>query len=270
MGKQQNSFGGGFSGRLGATVGYNWRGRWCVRSLPGDFHDARSDAQLRQRKLFAEMVRFAAKARRILSISLEVVSRNEGVTPSNYFTRMNKGCFSIQDGELAVDLPSLRLSEGPVAPVAFDVPQLLDDTTISIAFEKNPLNRNCSADDQIYLVAYCPEYKSFDFSDATARRRKQAVLQLNEGWVGKEVHLWGFVVDRAGRASQSVYIGSGVLDFSTVSENADNESVGLADDPFVDEQTGEIMYDETPAADVAASGRVVRPASKAVPSSGEG
>jgi len=222
MGKQQSGIGGGFSGRLGNMVGYNWRGRWCVRSLPADFKDARTDAQLHQRQLFSAMVRFAGSAKRILGLGLEVASRNAGVTPGNYFIRLNKQCFALQDGELAVDLPELRLSDGPVAPVAFEAPQLLDDTTISVAFEKNPLHRNCSQDDEVYLVAYCPEYKDFDFSDATARRRQQAVLQLNEAWVGKEVHLWGFVVDRAGRASQSLYIGSGILgDFPTETDDDD-------------------------------------------------
>ena len=70
------------------------------------------------------------------------------------------------------------------------------------------------------MVAYCPEYKAFDFSYATARRHQQVVLQLNEAWMGKEVHLWGFVVDRAGRASQSHYIGSGILgDFPTETDD---------------------------------------------------
>lgn len=238
MGKQQDGFNGGFSGRLGNVVGYNWRGRWCVRSLPADFKDARTDAQLRQRQLFSAMVRFAGRAKRILGLGLEVASRNAGVTPGNYFIRLNKQCFALQDGELAVDLPELRLSDGPVAPVAFEAPQLLDDTTISVAFEKNPLHRNCSQDDEVYLVAYCPEYKAFDFSDATARRRQQVVLQLNEAWVGKEVHLWGFVVDRAGRASQSLYIGSGILgDFPTETDDngidfqTDDSSVPTAAEP---------------------------------------
>ena len=47
-------------------------------------------------------------------------------------------------------------------------------------------------------------------------------MSLNYGWVGKEVHLWGFVVDRAGRASQSLYIGSGILgDFPTETDDND-------------------------------------------------
>ena len=91
------------------------------------------------------------------------------------------------------------------------------------------------------MVAYCPEYKDFDFSNATARRRQQIVLQLNEAWVGKEVHLWGFVVDRAGCASQSIYIGSGILgDFPTETDDddvdfqEDEAAVPTADAPAVE------------------------------------
>jgi len=250
MGKQQDGFNGGFSGKLGSVVGYNWRGQWCVRSLPADFHDARTERQLEQRGLFADMVRFAGRAKRVLGISMRVVARNDHITESNYFVRLNKACFSRMDGVLTVDYGSLRFSDGPVAPVAFDAPQLLDDTTISIAFEKNPEHRNCSQDDEVRLVAYCPELDAFDFSDGIMRRSKQLTMSLNEGWAGKEVHLWGFVVDRAGRASQSTYIGSGVLDCSAA-EQGDNED----DDTrhFDDEQVEDVDFGTSALSDSAVS-----------------
>ena len=228
MGKQTDGFNGGFSGRLGNVVGYNWCGQWCVRSLPSVFHDARTERQLAQRSLFAEMVRFAGRVRRVLNISMRVAARNEHVTPSNLFVRLNKQCFAMDGDALAVDYAALRLSEGPVAPVAFDVPQLIDDTTISIAFEKNPEHRNCSQDDEVHLVVYCPELDAFDFSNGFMRRSKRLEMKLNEGWAGKVVHLWGFVVDCAGRASQSTYIGSGILSVDEATQEADGEEIDAA------------------------------------------
>ena len=136
----------------------------------------------------------------------------------------------MNDGELMVDFESLRISDGPVAPVAFDEPQLLDDTTISIDFEKDPLHRNCSQDDEVRLVAYCTEYKAFDFSNAFMRRSKRVVMQFNEARTGKEVHLWGFVVDRHGRASQSVYIGRGVLEAGENGNEDENNGIMLHSD----------------------------------------
>ncbi len=261
MGKQTDGFNGGFSGRLGNVVGYNWCGQWCVRSLPSVFHDARTERQLAQRALFAEMVRFAGRVRRVLNISMRVAARNEHVTPSNLFVRLNKQCFALEGDALSVDYAALRLSEGPVAPVAFDVPQLIDDTTISIAFEKNPEHRNCSQDDEVHLVVYCPELDAFDFSNGFMRRSKRLEMKLNEGWVGKVVHLWGFVVDCAGRASQSTYIGCGILSVDEAMQEAEEYEVedGVDDDPAVANGYGDAAVAEGGAAEAAAAGDAALP-----------
>lgn len=261
MGKQTDGFNGGFSGRLGNVVGYNWCGQWCVRSLPSVFHDARTERQLAQRALFAEMVRFAGRVRRVLNISMRVAARNEHVTPSNLFVRLNKQCFAMEGDALAVDYAALRLSEGPVAPVAFDVPQLIDDTTISIAFEKNPEHRNCSQDDEVHLVVYCPELDAFDFSNGFMRRSKRLEMKLNEGWAGKVVHLWGFVVDCAGRASQSTYIGSGILSVDEATQGAEEYEVedGADDGSAVANGYGDAAVAEGGAAGAAAAGDAAMP-----------
>lgn len=261
MGKQTDGFNGGFSGRLGNVVGYNWCGQWCVRSLPSVFHDARTERQLAQRALFAEMVRFAGRVRRVLNVSMRVAARNEHVTPSNLFVRLNKQCFALEGDALSVDYAALRLSEGPVAPVAFDVPQLIDDTTISIAFEKNPEHRNCSQDDEVHLVVYCPELDAFDFSNGFMRRSKRLEMKLNEGWAGKVVHLWGFVVDCAGRASQSTYIGSGILSVNEATQGAEGDEVedGADDDAAVANGYGDAAVAEGGAAEAAAAGDTAMP-----------
>ena len=180
----------GFSGRVGNLVYYQWRGKCCVRSMPTHYSDAQTEHQLAQRALF------------------------------NYFMRINKGCFAIVDGGLEVDYENLIMADGPVAPVAFGAPRLLDDTTISIDFEKNPLHRVVSPDDCVYLAAYCPELGDFDLSAGALRRSNQLTMSLNPYWAGREVHLWGFVVDSKGRASMSQYLGCGTLSVDEAEEEA--------------------------------------------------
>ena len=136
------------------------------------------------------------------------------MTESNYFMRVNKRCFAFAAGtqdELRVDYENLLLADGPVAPVAFYEPQMVDETTLSVDFEKNPLHRAVKWEDLVYLVAYCPELGDFDISAPVYRRSNRLTMSLNPYWVGREVHLWGFVVDGKGRASQSQYLGGGVL-----------------------------------------------------------
>ena len=209
-----------FSGRIGPTVNYQWRGVWVMRSLPSQYNDARTEAQLAQRSLFKQTVGFASCANRVLKLGMNVASHNAQRSESNYFMRINKQCFTLVDGNLSVDYESLILSDGPVAPVAFGVPQMIDEVTISIDFEKNPLHRATKSDDLVYLVAYCPELDRFDISDPVSRRRNRLEMRFNSYWVSRDVHLWGFVIDCAGRASASQYIGHGIIgDFDDEESN---------------------------------------------------
>ncbi|MBO4244756.1 MAG: hypothetical protein J5882_06870 [Bacteroidales bacterium] len=224
MGKTNYGFTGCFSGRLGNVVGYQWRGKWCVRSLPKQYRDAKTEPQLAQRALFKAEVGFAARAQRVLKIGLNKASLNAQMFENNYFMRINKRCFEIVDGVLAVDYANLIVSEGPVAPVAFAVPRLVDETTLHIDFEKNPLRRVAKSEDLVYIAAYSPELKAFDISTPYYRHRGYAELHLPPLWAGREVHLWGFVVDGAGRASTSQYLGCGILDAAQwPDEETDNE-----------------------------------------------
>ena len=251
MGKTDFGFMAGFSGRLGNLIGYRWRGRMCVRTMPSHYRDARTPEQLQQRALFKAVVRFAAKARQVLKKGMNAVSLDAQMTESNYFMRVNKRCFALADGtqaprlrndeadstglageettsqgELIVDYENLLLADGPVAPVAFYEPQMLDETTLSVDFEKNPLHRAVKWEDLVYLVAYCPELSDFDISAPVYRRSNRLTMSLNPYWVGREVHLWGFVVDGKGRASQSQYLGT--------TDYTDNPSATHSEPAFAD------------------------------------
>lgn len=234
MGSIDNGFLGGFTGRFGNVVGYRWRGIMCVRSLPTQYRDARTPEQLQQRTLFKQVVCLASRARRVLKVGFKCVSLDAGMTESNYFMRINKRCFSVvADGSsgdtpsyhraLSVDYERLVLADGPVAPVDFDEVRLLDETTLSVDFVKNPQHRVANPDDLVYVAAYCPELGDFDLSTPVYRRSKSLTMSLNEYWIDREVQLWGFVVDGAGRASRSQYLGSVLLSDVSLSAEASDD-----------------------------------------------
>lgn len=208
MGRQADGNTVKFEGRLGNTVGYQWRGRWCVRTLPGQFHDARTERQLNQRALFKASVNFAGMVNDVLRVGLHVPALEKHKTECNYFLMKNKGCLAWDGERLVVDYEGLRVSEGPVAPVAFGEPVVSDDgATVTIAFEKNPEHRSAWSDDKVYLAAFCADTAEAILSVPAYRRMKKVSIELPASWVGCEVHLYGFVQDNAGRTSDSVYIG---------------------------------------------------------------
>jgi hypothetical protein len=182
------------------------------------------------------------------------------MTESNYFMRVNKRCFALAAGtqdELQVDYENLLLADGPVAPVAFYEPQMVDETTLSVDFEKNPLHRAVKWEDLVYLVAYCPELGDFDISAPVYRRSNRLTMSLNPYWVGREVHLWGFVVDGNGRASQSQYLGGGIMG----GEETDSQSPNQQNN----EPVAAVFADEATAYQTEASAAQAKAAEMALP-----
>ena len=206
MAKQTDGINGGYRGRVGAVVGYMWRGQWCVRTRPAAFHDAKSERQLAQRELFKASVAFAGSVKSVLRTGLHVPALAAHKTECNYFIMINKRCLVWDDEGLHVDYPNLRVSEGPVAPVAFGAPQRVDECTMVVPFEKNPEHRRADANDKVYIAAFCAETGEAELSIPVYRRTRQVTVVLPTNWAGKEVHLYGFVQDNAGRTSESLYI----------------------------------------------------------------
>ena len=209
MGKLDQGIWGGCSGRIGNVISYQWRGRWCARTRPAVFHDARTPRQLEQRSRFRQTLHLASRLKQVLQLGLRQVSLAHHMTECNYFMKVNNPCFTLEEGRLKVDYENLVVSEGPVAPVAFMAPELVDGRTLRIDFEKNPLHKRAQSDDRVYVLLHCPELDAFMLSLPVYRRTGAIAVELPEHWVGKTLHLWGFVVDGTGRSSMTLYIGQG-------------------------------------------------------------
>ena len=216
MAKQSEGINGGYRGKVGTVVGYIWRGQWCLRARPTHFNDARTEKQLEHRALFKATVAFAGRVKEVLRTGFKVAALDAHKTECNYFLMRNKGCFAMDGETLTVDYPSLRVSEGPVAPVAFVRAAPAQEGTVTLEFEKNPEHRRANSADLVYVAAFNAEDGVAELSAPVYRRTGSVSVMLPPAWEGKEVHLYGFVVDNAGRASDSVYIGE-------LSEMADTE-----------------------------------------------
>lgn len=244
MAKQQNGYLGGYSGKLGPVVGYSWRGKWCLRTTPAKVRNPRTDRQQSHRHLFKAMVQFAAHNAQVLRVGMRQVSHDEGMTEQNLFVSINSQSFSLIDGSLEVDYSRLLFACGPVAPVAFGKPEIDERQVLTVSFEKNPLHVRASGEDTVYLYAYCPAAGRGLLSAPVYRRQQSLSMVLPDEWVGEELHLYGFVTDYAGRASQSLYISwEGEVDsddeqIDNVAVAHSNESVGLSADADAESPVG--------------------------------
>jgi hypothetical protein len=209
MAKQRFGINDGYRGTVGTVIGYQWRGKWCLRSRPRQVRNPRTPKQMAARGLFSLVSQLASR----MSFALRTGMRSEALkvhrTECNHFMSLNAPCFALVDNELRVDYENLLVAVGPVAPVGFATPVVPagDTRTIVVPFEKNPLHLSSSGDDNVYLYAWCPETGEGILSSPVYRRKKQIEMTLPDRWNGLEVHLYGFATDYAGRASDSTYIG---------------------------------------------------------------
>ena len=244
MAKLSGSYMGGFRGKLGTAVGYQWKGMWCVRSLPSQVSNPRTEAQQEHRMLFKQEVQLAGQMRRALNIGLGLESDKCHMTALNLFVRANQQAFSLMEGKLQVDWERLVISAGPVAPVAFGVPAVTGGTTLDIDFERNPLHQRAEKYDSVYLYVYCPEKEKGYLSAPVYREARHIGVVLPEMFAGCEVQLYGFVQDEEGRCSQTLYIGHGPL--VEGSTTAEDEAFEEEDDTVITEPQTAVDTREEP------------------------
>lgn len=208
MAKLEQGILGHFSGKVGTVVGYRWRGMECVRAYRREINYPDTPLQQTEREWFVAMVRFAAHARQALLLGFASQAAEAQMTEGNWFVKCNKMNFRHQGQGVVTDYAHLRLASGSAAPVSFKAPVVTADGVLCVDFEKNTQFSRALPDDRVYLYAYCPTLETGMLTAPTARRTKQLRVSLPDSWRGHEVHLWGFVIDREGRASNSSYVGS--------------------------------------------------------------
>ena len=208
MAKQRHGINDAYRGTVGTVIGYEWRGKWCLRARPRRVRNPRTEKQQLNRQLFKQMVQLAGALKVVLRVGLRQESLRQHMTECNLFVRLNKGSLTVPPlgMDMQVDWPDIVVSDGAVLTPEFTEVQTGGDM-VEFRF-----GGEGGGDDEVYLAAYCPELQATAMSAGTARRTGRVAITLPEAWHGREVHLWGFATDYKGGASVSVYLGTATAD----------------------------------------------------------
>lgn len=194
----------GYSGKLGPTVGYKWKGRQCVRALVVP-KDPKTPAQLESRCVFGKASSLGARMLPIVRIGFRGVAAAQGTTEKNIFVRLNRRHISVVDGKAVVDYSRLQVADGPLETVAFGEPVSEDGRTIHAAFSDSSHSNRLH---YVMLAAYLPQQRNCMLSEPVFRSTGEAVITLPVSWTGCEAHIYGFCWDGKDEASPSSYIGT--------------------------------------------------------------
>jgi hypothetical protein len=233
MAKQYVSSMGGFSGRLGQVVGYQWNGRWCLRVRPAVVRNPRTALQQTARARFSGGVQLAARMRWAVMEGLRTVGRQNGMTAYNAFCSLNQNAFAMENGVFTVDYPTLRLSTGPVAPVAVIGAVVDDRNVLEVSFEKNPMHMRADSVDMVHVYVYSPEMGEGYLAAAVYRCKGHVAVALDERYAGQKVHIYAFVSDTAGRCSETAYGGE-----------VDLVAGAVAETPWEEDESGEVEVEK--------------------------
>ena len=229
MAKQQNGYLGGFTGRLGTAVGYQWNGKWCLRRMPAQMTNPQTVKQMEHRQAFKEQVQLAASMRQVIVAGLTAEARQLGMTSYNLFVHLNQQAFSMVEGGMQTDWSLLTVSVGPLAPVAFERATIDENNVLSVSFEANPLRVRADGYDMVRVYVYCPALGRGYLTAPVYRRARQIEALLPDEFAGQELQLYGFVQNDQGVCSYSAYIAQ--VDESTSLQ--DNETSSQQDDEML-------------------------------------
>lgn len=209
MAKYREGIMGAFNGTIGPVVGYEWKGRSCMRSR-GIEKNPRTESQQKGRAMFGTASRLWSRMRSAAEIGLRGVANEAKVTETNIFVQINRHCINIENGVVKIDYPQLQIAQGALAGVDFEEPCLVEGMKVVVDFNTNP-TLSGSNGDYVYLFAYNPTQAEGHLSLPVKRHNRHIESRLPAHWSSQEVHLYGFVWDHDRNASPSSYLGSVTL-----------------------------------------------------------
>ena len=203
----------GFIGKLGNVVGFNWKGKNVQRALT-QTSNPNTKGQVLQRTRFALITRTGGDLYEAIYEGYRREANNLRTTQNGLFVKDNLN-FVIGDeaADLVVDFGKLQLSSGKLNGVDFGQASVSGNVLSVSITDNNLYGRRVSANDRIYLVAYCPELGDARCQSVGTRSSESALtLNLPAKWGNKRVYAYGFVIGAAayneGLASKTVYLGA--------------------------------------------------------------
>lgn len=203
MAKLKNGHLDGFSGKLGKTVGYEWKGRKCMRAWVKP-KDPKTSAQLDCRNIFGKASSLGSDLMQVIKIGFRDLAAKQSNTEKNMFVKLNRQHISIVNNELVVDYAHLQVADGPLETVDFGEPEVTGEGKIRVTFSNSARANRLN---YVMLVAYLPEQRNCMLSEPVFRSTRVAEIILPESWVGHEAHIYGFCWDGQDEVSPSSYIG---------------------------------------------------------------
>ena len=204
-----------YYGKVGAVVARKWRTENVVSMYQPKVSNPQTKSQMMNRQKFAALSDLCGALAKAINIGFKPMSMGNKLFPRCWFMKKNFGNVIATDIDaVELDYSSMLIAEGNLPEVHFGAAHFDEPLTVSVSFTAMGDAPGASPNDEVYLLAYCPDDGRSVLSNAVRRNEDQVVMNVPAYWSGAKVQLWGFVtkageLDTVDDVSKSAYIGSG-------------------------------------------------------------
>ena len=211
MGRLNNGPNGGFSGKAGSYIGYNWKGGSYIRGLPRIIKDRKpTPGQLAARAKFAYLNMWLKKIPHIVAITFRSYSPKMTGMMASY--SCNAGNVLGEYPDFQINFPAFMISHGELSGA--DNATVTCDGACTLTYNWDWIvgQKNTSSRDSSLLLAIIPETESVYVNFETKRDLGTAKFEIAKEQLGKvaEVYLAFVSFDRL-KSSKSQYLGQVII-----------------------------------------------------------
>ena len=217
MSKYSKGYMGTQIGKLGPAVGRRWKGKDVMSAYQKFVHNPNTESQQLVRARFARIVALSRSLREALLQGMKRYAQRCVFTEGNAFVKANwDNVTALTPDDVTVNYSALRLSDGDLPEATFGAVDYGTGTHLHIeaTLSGGADQPGANANDQVYLVALCPDRGQAVLGSPSLRSAEKVSVNVPASWDGMEVHVYGFAIGaqsgrNAGNASSTAYCGSG-------------------------------------------------------------
>ena len=214
MGKIPDGMFGGFSGKVGRVVGYNWRGEDLLRKAPRKRpKDSGTIKQKEQRDKFAMVIKFLTPIQSVVGKYFGSTYQSKSRFNLAMSYNLINAITDVGGGVFALDYPKVLLTKGGLRGMESGSIRAMPASVLEVSWTDNSGQGSAAADDLVLVVVYSTVQEIFQVFDPAALRSEATVeLTLPTYFSGDEVQVWGTMVSADKKvAAMSSYIGSATI-----------------------------------------------------------
>lgn len=216
MSKYYQGYLGAQIGKLGNAVGRTWKGRAVMAVYQPNVANPRTEAQQTNRAKFSLAGKLASAFLNAIQVGMGFAAKQYRLTESNVFVKNNYNEITANSpDDVTVNYSGLEVSDGNLPEVSFGQVDYGSGQHLQISCPITGGSDQPGADDDdnVYLVAYCPEKNQAVLGSPAKRSAASVAVNVPAAWDGMDVHVYGFAVSNPKlakkRTSATTYCGTG-------------------------------------------------------------